>query len=492
MISRVLKILCFVILCSGQDEFVSEITTQSLSTDMNITSEVFCILCECSEGLVNCTNRQIKEPFEKDDWEGLVSLKPTKIDLSHNQISTLTRIGKLPIQYLNISNCELIQIDQGAFSRLQDLVSLDLSRNKLATSSMVRGVFAGPMMTTDRQALTPGPFQKIKFLSLAYNDIHSLPQDLFIFMTFLTTLDLSGNPLAFIDQVTMAAITDLINLKELRLGSCELETLPEGMLRRQRKLHRLDLSDNRFTTVPAALNEAPKLIYLNFDKNPLPSIDKPTAISNLTNLQELQMCRLSKLQSIGAGGLGGLESLTSLRLCYNPRLTTLDPDFLAWTDEDEVEDWPELKELYLNNNNLTTIDSHFLDRWDQLTRVDFSNNPYVCDCNSQWMVDVLTPLVENIAVDGSTEHMICRKPQELRALSFTQLKNTSKTLTCPESENVMELPIPDMAILLGIMIGIFATFPIVLIVVLLWRNGYFQKCRRKSNEDSDNEETDAF
>lgn len=38
-------------------------------------------------------------------------------------------------------------------------------------------------------------------------------------------------------------------------------------------------------------------------------------------------------------------------------------------------------------------------------------------------------------------------------MSFAQLHNVSKTLPCEESENLIEQAVPDLAIILGIMIG---------------------------------------
>lgn len=60
-----------------------------------------------------------------------------------------------------------------------------------------------------------------------------------------------------------------VKFQRLALSSCELETLPEGLLRRQKKLRWLDISDNRFLTVPEVLQEAPKLAFLSLDRNPI-------------------------------------------------------------------------------------------------------------------------------------------------------------------------------------------------------------------------------
>lgn len=50
-------------------------------------------------------------------------------------------------------------------------------------------------------------------LTLAHNAIYSLPQSMFRFMNNLTFLDLSDNPLAYIDGGTKAAMSTLVQLR---------------------------------------------------------------------------------------------------------------------------------------------------------------------------------------------------------------------------------------------------------------------------------------
>ncbi|XP_048004117.1 leucine-rich repeat neuronal protein 1-like [Leguminivora glycinivorella] len=456
-----------------------------LVTSQEAPSGVICTTCSCADGRVDCANKDIRASFSVEEWKELEAFQPTQIDLSRNRIVTLSELSLLPVQNLTVSYNDIEVIDTACFKHLREtLVTLDLSNNMITTSALERRIFLTILNGHDLLQ-----FNKLTYLSLAKNDIHALPKDMFFTTRELTHLDLSGNPLAYIDSITLATISDLTKLRNLSLGSCDLETLPEGIFRRLRRLQGLDLSGNRFTTVPANINEASNLQVLILDKNPFETIDDNTPFKTLIKLQELYIRRCSKLKTITAGALGGLESLSKLHISYNPRLITLEPKFLVWEDENEIERHPLIKELYLNNNNITEISAYYLDRWNLLEAGDFTNNPYDCDCDSQWMLDVLIPLLQEIVqYSDQMAHMTCKTPEPFRGLTYNQVMNSTRQLVCMEN---LEEPVTDSAIMLGIMIGVFVTFPMVILVVLLWRRGIFTKCRKKVIIESD-EEKDMF
>ncbi|KAI8433356.1 hypothetical protein MSG28_015398 [Choristoneura fumiferana] len=306
-------------------------------------------LCDCStQWMVDVLvpiveNKGANDLVNCQDATALEPLSPAEVNLSGNRLTTLSEIAPLPIQNFTASSCGIEVIDHGAFKQL--------------TESLLR------------------------YLSLTNNDIHSIPKDLFMSMQEITHLDLSGNPLAYIDPVTLAAISDLTKLRNLTLSSCDLETIPEGLFRRLRKLQRLDLSLNRFTT----------------------------------------------------------------------------------------------------------ISPYYLDRWTLLEQADFSGNPYWCTCETQWMVDVLVPLVRDLPGGSEdTAHMTCKGPEPVRGMLYSQLTSTNRSLPC--FERMEEAPQTDSAIMFGMMIGVFVTFPMVILVVLLWKRGIFSKCRKKTTIDKEYEE----
>ncbi|OWR47952.1 leucine-rich transmembrane protein, partial [Danaus plexippus plexippus] len=301
------------------------------------------------------------------------------------------------------------------------------------------------------------PLSSMRTLSLAYNDLHSLNQDLFEHLPELTELDLSGNPLTTIDHVTLIAISSLPMLKVLRMRSCDLTEVPEKFLHTPRFLEHLDLSDNKLTAVPQELEETKNLLFLNLNQNPIVELDatseKYPGFPRLRKLQELHMCNMKRLTRIGAGALAGLENIQRLHISFNPKLRVVDPKALARPDDiGETYDWPIVKELYLQSNNLSEIDSQLVSRWDLLDKVDVSNNPFLCDCTTQWMVD------------------ICNEPVEMKGYTFYHLNAGHRTLRCLDKYG--HRPERDGAMLLGTLIGVLLAVPIMFGIMMLWRHGH--------------------
>ncbi|KAH9630895.1 hypothetical protein HF086_014636 [Spodoptera exigua] len=227
-----------------------------------------CKLCKCEDTKVDCYDQSITTFFTKKEWEDIIDLKPSTVDLSENRFVNITVIADLTIEVLNLSRCNIEFIENGSFRDLQEMRVLDLSHNKLTSSNLSPHAFEGRFAPEEYE-----PLASMRILNLAYNDLHSLNQDLFEHMPELEELDLSGNPLTTIDHVTLVAISSLPMLKVLRMRSCELDEIPSKFLHTPLYLENLDLSDNKLTAVPQELEEAKNLVYLNLNQNPISQLD---------------------------------------------------------------------------------------------------------------------------------------------------------------------------------------------------------------------------
>lgn len=105
---------------------------------------------------------------------------------------------------------------------------------------------------------------------------------------------------------------------------------------------------------------------------------------------------MTPLKVIGRGAFGKLEKLKEIHISNNPALTYLQADAFVRYDKDVPTNkiWPRVKRLYLHNNNLSALDSQLLARWDDMELIDIRSNPWTCDCDNQWFVGTLLPIIE--------------------------------------------------------------------------------------------------
>uniref|UniRef100_A0A7S3ZGM3 Disease resistance R13L4/SHOC-2-like LRR domain-containing protein n=1 Tax=Lotharella globosa TaxID=91324 RepID=A0A7S3ZGM3_9EUKA len=123
------------------------------------------------------------------------------------------------------------------------------------------------------------------------------------YLSQLSLLNLSGKDLTM--SAIPAGMSLLKGLRVLRLESNMLESLPDefGELR----LRTLDLSENKFTRLPASVTKMSSLKGLYVERNELKAL--PNEISKLINLEVLKM-RMNKVKALPEG----ITSLASLRV----------------------------------------------------------------------------------------------------------------------------------------------------------------------------------
>ncbi|NVZ81982.1 hypothetical protein HX836_09260 [Pseudomonas yamanorum] len=180
-------------------------------------------------------------------------------------------------------------------------------------------------------------------------------------------LDLSGLSLPSLPDLDV----DFSHVGSLKLKNMGLNASPEGFLTRFRQVRWLDMSNNRLLALPLALGEMNGLTRLTLNGNQI------------------------RLTPTAVGILSGRTTLRALWLYNNP--LGLAPDFSLLTDirtvdlrNTGIDTWPAgltehtgINEIYLNNNQITTIPDAViapseanLGRMAQVNNVtDVSNNP---------------------------------------------------------------------------------------------------------------------
>lgn len=51
-------------------------------------------------------------------------------------------------------------------------------------------------------------------------------------------------------------------------------------------------------------------------------------------------------------------------------------------------------QFIVSNNKLSTIDQQLILRWEDIEEIDIRYNLWKCDCENQWMIDTLMPLIK--------------------------------------------------------------------------------------------------
>lgn len=280
--------------------------------------------------------------------EGLLSL--SVINLSENRLNSLPPelfSEAKNVKEINLSNNSLNVLAPGIFNDLHQLVSLDLSHNQLASEWINGLTFQGldnlvilDLSHNHINKLDSGTFKGVKNLQalrLQENRISSLPDNMFLEMSKLTTLTLSNNLLRKIDATTFSGLTSLAILS---LDYNQIAEIHDEAFRNvNSSLQDLHLNGNKLLRVPAALVSVPHLKTLDLGENHISVIENMsfTAMTELFGLRlienniehvtretfrklvSLQILNLSrnKIRSVEADAFENNQNLRAIRLDGN-------------------------------------------------------------------------------------------------------------------------------------------------------------------------------
>lgn len=352
---------------------------------------IVCVLVSPSRGLVdaeskpcdisiqdtnnltlNCSRRNIEkisdwpEKINSIDKDGHVL-----ITFFNNSISNVTQLQAVPGKRIAISfkSNEIVEISDDAFRNIDRLVYLDLSNNYITGEVLRSEIFQGPYKD--------GVYSDIALetLNLGFNEIHSLDRYLFQYTPNLTRLYLNNNPIEILDHVTVLALSSATNLEVLDLSKIDIDNIPLDAFRGLTKLQQIDLSNNRFVTVPESLSLVGETLkYLTFNNNPIVELNDDSFIG-LSNLLELEVGENDYLDEVKRSTFTPLKSLRVLHLCHNRNLRYISHNaFRGLKDK-----WT-LKEVYLDDNDLSELSPDLMP-WNKLETLGMTGNNWLCNCD---------------------------------------------------------------------------------------------------------------
>lgn len=263
------------------------------------------------------------EGLQLAQFSGLTSLRI--LSLAQNRLRSLPRdtFQNTKLEHVDLSNNEFQVMPSSALAEVSDtLRTLNLSGNHIQhiDSTMLAATL------------------KLMALSLANNRLTILPDNVFMGLGSLLSLDLSANPIR-------ANFKELFHftqrLKDLRLAGTRLESVPElhlpsllsldltgnyladldcAALENLAQLRHLLLSHNKLTSLPSSCwRYVPRLKTLDVSRNPVRVLTKES-FQGLFLLQSLHIHDLPDLKRFDADSLGSLTYLSSLHIQSFPEI----------------------------------------------------------------------------------------------------------------------------------------------------------------------------
>ncbi|XP_069793349.1 osteomodulin [Narcine bancroftii] len=233
----------------------------------------------------------------------------------------LKNIPNIPahVRFLFLQLNEIENVPKNAFANATLLQEINLSRNKLKSSKISKGVFGKLKhlvilnLSHNKLEEVPAPLPNtLEELSLGFNQITKLPADTFRSLKNVTILDLGNNRLPD-GAVKGNHLGKMKNLLQLNLRSNRLKSMPGDL---PASLLQLSVENNSISSIPLNyFRKTPNLISLRMTYNKLKQV--PYSVFNVSKLMELNL---------------GHNQLT--KTFYVPR---------------------NLEHLYLNNNDFTTL-----------------------------------------------------------------------------------------------------------------------------------------
>jgi hypothetical protein len=143
----------------------------------------------------------------------------------------------------------------------------------------------------------------------------------------------------------------------------------------------LDLRNNKFTSVPAALRNTKTLSRLDLSSNYISQIPA-NAFGNNPSLRELKLNNLTKLNNVGDCSFCGLISLEICSLNGNDNLKQINENAFGFL-KNSVDKTSQISEIQIHDGGLKTIPPKLLP-WEKI-RISILGNPANCDPRMDWL-----------------------------------------------------------------------------------------------------------
>ncbi|XP_017785904.1 PREDICTED: chaoptin [Nicrophorus vespilloides] len=334
--------------------------------------------------------------FNSDVFQGADNLQ--QLDLSENFITEFPSVALKAfanLRYLNLSSNLIQSLDNNDLTHLVNLYHLDLSRNNIA--NIVPGTFLGlkqlrrlDISVNSLRTIEDDAFEgldNLEHLSLKDNTIFLIPASALGRLPKLQSLHLDYNRVAALSGDILRSIAERVT--NLVISKNLIRELPPATFQYFQQLEHLDLTRNSLMTLNSDTFEGLEnsLLSLKVAQNAITNLAGPPLA--LVKLMSLDLSD-NQLADLARNSFTLLPNLRKLNLSRNSRLSSIPPTLLHKLDNLEVIDLSHInlkslstdllaknlliKEIYLNDNDLSEITDGTFVNLRNLTRIDLSDN----------------------------------------------------------------------------------------------------------------------
>ena len=317
---------------------------------------------------LNLRNNNIQS-FDKKTLSEMKEL--LLLDLSDNNLPSISnRLFKSQseLKVLNLTGNRITFIEKDAFMGLHNLFKLDIQQNN------IQSIHPDALIELGNLAQ----------LNLSCNNIRILPK----FPASLRLLDLGRNEISFIDNKVFSG---LINVLGIGLAHNKITKVYQIAFQNNVKLQKLQLGHNSISSLDYTmfpLKSSLKAIFL--DHNNISSIWAfPKQYFPQLRVLDISYNKIKRIAKVNFGQDAVFpESIEELHLAWNEIVLIENFAFQR----------PSLKYVDLRNNRIQFLSNLALitSKKGKMSVIYYlSGNPFFCDCNLQWLRDVITLQLNN-------------------------------------------------------------------------------------------------
>lgn len=338
---------------------------------------------------LNTSYNDLKD-IEDGTFHDLISL--ITLNLSYNSITNISKAlfeNNKNLTNLYLSDNKIIFIEEDSF-KMCNISTIQLERNSL-TGKIKRDTFRGlgsvTILDLSRQNISViddyiFDNSQLKIFNLSCNLITSISQNTFHSLILLEKLDISYN---LIEKIEFN--DNLKNLKWLSLNNNRLKRIQNNTFESLTSLEYLYISNNKIKLIDAAaFKKLPNLYILILINNDLQTLESNT-FRDLNSLSRLEISN-TKISNIPNECFSGSRNLNTINASYS-EIMNLNYNAFRTTDYIEILDFSHnfltnfdinithiinIKEIYLNNNNIKNISYYTFLNLSHLYLLDLSDN----------------------------------------------------------------------------------------------------------------------